>query len=383
MTKVVSLRKKSREKSSRLRFPDPAFWSQKRVLVTGHTGFKGSWLVVALKNLGADVLGYALAPPDGPSLFTALDLKQHCTHVIGDVTDWEKFNSVARDYQPDVVIHMAAQALVSRSYEDPRETFLTNTIGSSNVLEICRHLPSVKVLLNVTTDKVYENLETRRAFREEDRLGGQDPYSASKACSELITQSYYRSFFQKRDTAIITARCGNVFGGGDWNRDRIVADAVRAFSAKQKLEIRNPGAVRPWLHVLDSLRGYLLCVEDGWIRPQEFSRPWNFAPTGNPVTVKKFADMLAASWGPNASLTLAKTTTIKREANFLRLNAEDAKKSLGWIPALSLEQGVKATIAWYQKFYSGRLDSGALYEFTRAQLIAHWRIAHGDCRKAV
>lgn len=370
----MDMKGKHSKKSLTLRNPDAAFWSGKRVFVTGHTGFKGAWLVIGLRELGAEVCGYSLAPESGPTLFEATGLASHCQHIVGNILDQRMLSEKMQAFRPDVVIHMAAQSLVRRSYETPTETFTTNVVGTAQVLEACRTISSLKVVLNVTTDKVYENEEKGTLFREKDALGGHDPYSASKACSELVTQSYRRSFLAEKKIAVITARCGNVFGGGDWNRDRIVVDAMKAFASGQPLVVRNPASVRPWLHVFDSLRGYLLAIESAWNNPSKFSRSWNFAPTGKGVKVDKLADLLCDAWGKSAAWKQQGKTAAVHEAKLLNLNAGEAKKLLKWTPAFSLQEGVELTVSWYWQFYQERPMPSDLYAISATQIRSAWNL---------
>src|SRR4051812_32894796 len=255
----------------------PAFWRSKRVLITGHTGFKGAWLSLWLGELGAEVTGYALSPPSEPSLFQAAGLADRMHSTLGDVRDLSALRGAFRAARPELVLHLAAQALVRPSYDDPVTTFDTNVMGTVNVLEAARHEPSVRSVVVVTSDKCYENREWPWGYRENEAMGGHDPYSSSKGCAELVTAAY-RSSFAKGRLGIASARAGNVIGGGDWAKDRIIPDFVRAVTQGQALRVRNPGAVRPWQHVLEPLAGYLLLAEHLYSEPQRFAEAWNFGP---------------------------------------------------------------------------------------------------------
>jgi CDP-glucose 4,6-dehydratase len=332
----------------------PGFWSGKRVFLTGHTGFKGAWASLLLRRMGAEVYGYSL-PPDHPSsLFVAAGIEADVHHRIGDIRDLDTLRGAFSEARPDVVIHMAAQALVRLSYAEPVETFATNVMGTVNLLEAARHLPSIKAILIVTSDKCYENNAQGTRFREDDRLGGSDPYSNSKACAELVTDAYRRSFFQATGAArVATARAGNVFGGGDWARDRLVPDAVQAFLGGEPLRIRNPNAIRPWQHVLDPVLGYLTLaerlVDDGG-----FIGGWNFGPNADSeVAVREIVEQLLALWGDGARW-ISDAGPHPHEAAYLKLDCLKARERLGWSPRLDLEQGLALTVDWYKAFQRGK-----------------------------
>lgn len=333
---------------------DPAFWRGKKVFLTGHTGFKGAWTSLLLRHFGADVYGYALPPTHPLSLFVAAGIAADVNQCLADIGDLSRLSAAMSEAQPDVIIHMAAQALVRPSYAEPVETFATNVMGTVHVLEAARHLPCVKAVLIVTSDKCYENDGDQTAFREGDRLGGNDPYSNSKACAELVTHSYRQSFFAGNGAArIASARAGNVFGGGDWARDRLVPDAIRAFLYGQPLRIRNPNSVRPWQHALDPILGYLALVESLVANPG-YSGGWNFGPSAeSEQPVRNVVEHLQAMWGDGAGWT-SDDGPHPHEAPFLRLDCERARTRLNWRPCLDLVQGLGLTVAWYKAFQRGQ-----------------------------
>ncbi|MCD8493827.1 MAG: CDP-glucose 4,6-dehydratase [Alphaproteobacteria bacterium] len=272
-----------------------AFWKGKRVLITGHTGFKGGWLTLWLGSLGARICGIALKPDTEPNLFTLARITEGIEHHIEDIRNAEPLAQIIRKFDPDIVFHMAAQPLVRASYRDPLGNFDTNIMGTANVLEALRDCPSARSIVVITTDKVYENLEIPKPYKETDPLGGHDPYSASKAAAEIVTQSYRKSFFAEAGVGLATARAGNVIGGGDWSEDRLIPDAVKAWNAGKTLEIRAPNSVRPWQHVLDPLAGYITLAEKLWTDPAAFSQGWNFGPEkSGAVTVREVIDLARA-----------------------------------------------------------------------------------------
>jgi CDP-glucose 4,6-dehydratase len=333
---------------------DPAFWRGKKVFLTGHTGFKGAWASLLLRRLGASVYGYALPPNHPSSLFVTAGIEGDVHHRIADIRDLDILRGALSEAKPDIVIHMAAQALVRLSYAEPVETFATNVMGTVNLLEAARHLPSVKAILIVTSDKCYENNGGQAAFREDDRLGGDDPYSNSKACAELVTHSYRQSFFAKPGSArIATARAGNVFGGGDWAPDRLVPDAMQAFLDGEALRIRNPNSVRPWQHALDPVLGYLTLVER-LANDESFIGGWNFGPdAASEVPVKTVVDRLIELWGDGAGW-IADEGPHPHEAAYLRLDCDKARTRLNWTPRLDLAQGLALTVDWYKALQHGR-----------------------------
>ena len=330
-----------------------AFWRDRSVFITGHTGFKGSWLSIWLQEAGARVHGYALQPPTQPSLFVEGDVQRHLTgHTIADVRDAEALADAVTRAQPSVVFHLAAQPLVRASYEAPIDTYAVNVLGTVHLLDAVRRCPSVRAVVVVTTDKCYENRDWPWGYRENEPLGGHDPYSSSKACAELVTEAYRRSFLQVNGVAVATARAGNVIGGGDWAADRLVPDYFRATDAGRALNVRNPDAVRPWQHVLEPLAGYLrlaeYLVDDG-----ELAGAWNFGPgDADAQPVRWVLDRLCAhaggaGWQPADG-------PHPHEAHQLRLDSSKAAALLGWRPRWTLEHAVERTAAWHQSWRSGR-----------------------------
>ncbi len=325
----------------------PGFWRGRRVLVTGHTGFKGAWLSLWLESLGARVTGLALRPDTQPSLYEILCPWAELESVIADMRDGDAVRGVVQAAAPELVFHLAAQALVRPSYGDPVGTFGSNVMGTVHLLEALRDVPSVKTVVVVTSDKVYENREQGRPFREDDRLGGRDPYSASKACQELVTASYKESFLSESGVGLATARAGNVVGGGDWGADRLVPDFVRATSQARSVGVRNPDAVRPWQHVLDPLAGYLSLAEalhSGGALPPAL----NFGPSSADLRpVREVVDTLVELWGGEAQWNCIEAKPLK-EAQLLSLDASLATRVLDWKPRLSFQQGLAWTVAWYR-----------------------------------
>jgi CDP-glucose 4,6-dehydratase len=343
-----------------------SFWHGTSVLVTGHTGFKGSWLALWLQQLGARVTGLALAPPTSPSLFEQARIADGMTSRHGDIRDLACVLEVARDAQPRVIFHLAAQSLVRASYEQPVETYATNTLGTVHVLEAARQVSSVRAVVIVTTDKCYENREWLWPYREVDALGGRDPYSNSKACAELVTDAYRKSFLAERGVAVGSARAGNVIGGGDWARDRIVPDAMRAFATGATLDVRNPASTRPWQHVLEPLAGYLLLAErllgEGG---STFADAWNFGPTDEQILpVGELATRLARAWGDGASWRAIELANAPHEARLLRLDASKARERLGWRPMLSMDE----TLAWIVEWHRAVATGGDARAIVQAQL---------------
>jgi len=326
----------------------------RRVLVTGHTGFKGSWLSLWLSQLGAQVTGYALAPVGENSHFDQLGLAREIDHHVSDIRDLDAFSAVVRAAQPEIVFHLAAQALVRRSYGDPLETFTTNVTGGANVLEAVRLTPSVKALVFITSDKAYENKEWVWGYRESDELGGKDPYSASKAAAELVFRAYRESFFKKRPGfGAATTRAGNVIGGGDWSADRIIPDCIRALKKNMPIVIRNPNATRPWQFVLEPLSGYLDLALALLDRPEEFSGSWNFGPSsGVFLTVEQVAKRVVEHWGAG-SIRLEVDPNAAHEATLLHLSIDKALARLKWRPTYSGVQAIDVTTRWYKLQHEG------------------------------
>lgn len=331
-------------------------YSGKRVLITGHTGFKGSWLTVWLKNMGAEICGYALKPNTKPSLFEVIfeviNVKNNIKNEFGDIRDRKKLEAVFSDFKPEIVFHLAAQPLVRLSYTEPVLTYKTNVIGTLNVLEAARKTPSVKAFVNVTTDKCYENKEISRGYREDEPIGGYDMYSSSKACVEIMSSSYRRSFLQNGGYAMATARAGNVIGGGDWALDRLVPDCVRSIEAGKDIEIRNPRSTRPWQHVLEPLTGYLLLGHFLYTKGKKYADSFNFGPKEESVlTVEDIAKQIVKDYG-KGSIKVHKKDNL-HEANLLILNINKAKKVLGWQPVYTAQEAISKTVNWYKRFYSG------------------------------
>ena len=338
---------------------DPAFWRNKNVLLTGHTGFKGAWLSLWLAHIGARVTGVALPPPTKPSLFRAAEVdKLLAASVILDIRDRQKLVRLFKKVKPQIVIHMAAQPLVRASYLDPVLTYETNVMGTVNLLEATRAVSTVRAVVNVTTDKCYENIESDRGYREGDPLGGYDPYSSSKACAEIVTAAYRRSFFSSKEyvkhgVAMATARAGNVIGGGDWAKDRLVPDCIRSLMKGKDIILRHPQAVRPWQHVLEPLCGYLMLAQKLFLKGPAFALGWNFGPERKDVlTVKRVAELTADGWGAASSVKIAPGRHL-HEAKLLMLDIRKAKKELGWKPCLSVQQALSLTTEWYQAWAQG------------------------------
>lgn len=327
------------------------FWRGKRVFLTGHTGFKGSWLSLWLQQLGAHVHGYSLPPPSNPSLFTEASVERGMTSTIADIRDLKTLQDSMKKCEPEILIHMAAQPLVRQSYKDPIETYSTNVMGTVHVFEAARQAPSLKAIVNVTTDKCYENKEWHWGYRENEPMGGLDPYSNSKGCAELVTSSYRASFFSGENTAALaSARAGNVIGGGDWADDRLIPDLLKAFTAKQSPLIRNPLAIRPWQHVLEPLSGYLVLAQRLYQEGGKYSEGWNFGPNDQDARpVGWIADQLAELWGDKASW--AQDTAIQpHEANLLKLDISKANNRLGWTPNWSIEQTLSKIVNWQKSW---------------------------------
>ncbi len=327
---------------------NPEFWKSKRVFLTGHTGFKGSWLSIWLQSLGAELTGFSLAPPTTPSLFEEARVAEGMTSVLGDVRDLLALQTALNKAKPQIVIHMAAQPLVRYSYQNPVETYAVNVMGTVNLLEAVRHTPSVRAVVNVTTDKCYENQEWIWGYRENEPVGGFDPYSNSKACSELVSSSFRNSFFSGSSVALATARAGNVIGGGDWATDRLVPDILRALETRQTVSIRNPHAIRPWQHVLEPLSGYLQLAEhlftaDG----QSFAQAYNFGPREEDAKpVQWIVENMCALWGDQAQWE-QQAGEHPHEANYLKLDISKAKTRLGWQPKWSIETTLAKIVDWH------------------------------------
>lgn len=354
---------------------NPAFWKGRRVFQTGHTGFKGSWLALWLQELGAEITGYALPPPTNPSLFEKALVAKGMNSIEGDVRDCAKLTRVLREARPEVVIHMAAQPLVRKSYLDPVETYSTNVMGTVNLLEAVRATDSVRAVVNVTTDKCYENREWIWPYRESEPMGGYDPYSSSKGCAELVTTAYRNSFFPvekyaDHGVALASARAGNVIGGGDWASDRLIPDMVSAFSEGRSVAIRNPHAIRPWQHVLEPLRGYLTLAhrlnEDG----SAFAEAFNFGPTQEDAQpVRWIVEHMKQLWGKGANWHLDGKEH-PHEADYLKLDISKAAHRLGWNPVLQLPKALEMTTEWYQR----QIEGETAHRSTTTQIASYMKI---------
>jgi CDP-glucose 4,6-dehydratase len=341
------------------------FWSGKRVLVTGHTGFKGSWLSLWLQQSGADLIGYSIGLPTNPCLYDAADVGQGMNSVTADIKDIDVLQQCFAQNAPEIVFHMAAQSLVRQSYADPIDTYATNVIGTANLLEAARRCDSVRVLIVVTSDKCYENREWIWPYRENDALGGHDPYSSSKGCAELVTAAYRSSFFNSPSCAsVASVRAGNVIGGGDWAEDRIIPDVIRALLAGNDASIRNPLAVRPWQFVLEPLHGYLVLAERLWSEGTEFAGPWNFGPNDGPaVTVGELVDQLTNIWG-DGSRRRRESQSELHEASSLGLDSSKARKLLGWSPI----QNLPTTLQWIVEWHRHYAERGNARDITLEQI---------------
>lgn len=347
----------------------PDFWNGKRVLLTGHTGFKGSWLSLWLQSLGAQLVGYALSPPTNPSLFEVASVSEGMINIIGDIRDLERLQSVFHEHKPEIVIHMAAQPLVRYSYYNPVETYSTNVMGTVNLLEAVRKTPGIKAVVNITTDKCYENREWVWGYRENEPMGGFDPYSNSKGCAELVNAAYRSSFFNadtyaQHGVATATVRAGNVIGGGDWAQDRLIPDILAAFEQGRKVDIRNPHAIRPWQHVMEPLRGYLTLAEQLFEHGPLFGEGWNFGPNDEDAkSVGWIVDEMAALWGADAKWQVD-TGEHPHEAHYLKLDISKARSRLDWHPALRLKDALALIIDWSKQHQAG----ANMRQLTLAQL---------------
>lgn len=351
-------------------------WKGRRVFLTGHTGFKGSWMALWLSELGADICGYSLAPPSEPSLFRVAGVEERVCHVEADICDQMRLRSAMQEFAPEVVFHLAAQSLVRRSYAEPVLTYATNVMGTVNVLESIRHTESVKAAVMITTDKCYENHEWQWGYRENDRLGGHDPYSNSKACAELVSAAYRDSFFDPdkinlHGVAVATARAGNVIGGGDWATDRLIPDLMRGFMAGEEVAIRNPNAIRPWQHVLEPIRGYIQLAERLLVQDMSFASAWNFGPDEQDARpVQWIVRELAKRWSPNALWAIDKGVH-PHEATYLKLDCARAHNLLGWRPALDLTGALQLIVEWFKQWRAG----SNMQQITLDQIAAYQRIS--------
>ena len=334
---------------------NPSFWKGKKVLLTGHTGFKGSWLSLLLQNMNSNVIGFSKDIPTEKSHFEVAKVDDNMESEIGDIRNYHKLQEIFEKFQPEIIIHLAAQSIVHKSYEDPIETFSTNVMGTANLLDISRRTGIPKVVINVTSDKCYRNLENKRAHIESDPFGGFDPYSSSKGCSEIITESFRNSFFDldnndPKKIGLASVRAGNVIGGGDWSPFRLVPDIIKSIEKNQEIKIRNPNAVRHWQHVLDPLNGYLMLAEKLWENNSSYSSGWNFGPTsdeGKTVSwiIKKFNEL----WG-NKLVIKNDEQEYKHESDYLMLNSNKARKELGWETKIGTEKSIEWIIDWHKNY---------------------------------
>lgn len=333
---------------------DASFWREKKVFLTGHTGFKGSWTALWLQAMGAIVKGYSLEPNTTPSLFSVANVTNNMDSEIGDIRDLKQISKSMQDFNPDVLIHMAAQPLVRLSYQEPVETYTTNVIGTVNVLESARNCANLKAIISVTTDKCYENNEWEWGYRENEPMGGHDPYSSSKGCAELVTSAYRRSFFSAENTAYLaSARAGNVIGGGDWANDRLIPDILRAFEKSESVVIRNPLSTRPWQHVLEPISGYLVLAQELYLNGKEVAEGWNFGPKDDDCKpVSWILDKMVSNWGEGAKWELDNNNN-PHEAGFLKLDCSKAANKLKWQPKWSLDETLQLIIDWHQIYLNG------------------------------
>lgn len=334
------------------------FWNGKRILLTGHTGFKGSWLSLWLQSMGAQVVGYALSPPTKPSLFEVAEVDKGMTSIVGDIRDLEHLRAVFTEHKPEIVFHMAAQSLVRYSYIEPVETYSTNVMGTVNLLEAVRGANSVKAVVNITSDKCYENREWAWGYRENEAMGGYDPYSSSKGCAELVTAGYRSSYFhpekyQEHGVALASARAGNVIGGGDWADDRLIPDIMRAMTQGEVVNIRNPSSIRPWQHVLEPLSGYLLLAQKLFEAGTGYAEGWNFGPNDDDAKpVQWICDQLTNSWGNDAHRVLDNGDH-PHEAHYLKLDCSKAKARLNWQPRWTLAETIEHICNWHKAHLAG------------------------------
>ncbi len=341
-------------------------YRNKKVFITGHTGFKGSWLSIWLQTLGAKVCGYSLKPNTNPSMYRELDIENKIEKsIIGNILDYETLEDSINDFQPEIIFHLAAQPIVRLSYKEPKLTYETNVIGTLNVLEAARKCKSVKAFVNVTTDKCYENKEIARGYKEDEPMGGYDMYSSSKGCVEIMSSSYRRSFLQEEDSmSMATARAGNVIGGGDWAEDRLIPDCIRYINQNKAIEIRNPIAVRPWQHVLEPLSGYLLLGQKLLETGKDYAEGFNFGPNEESVLkVSEVAQKIIENYNKGEVIVHKKDNL--HEANLLMLNIEKAKTVLNWTPTYTANEAIKETVKWYKHFYAKDTD---MYQYTIQQI---------------
>ena len=355
-------------------------WQGKRVLITGHTGFKGGWLSLVLASRGARITGVALEPETSPNLFTVANVGSASDSRIVDIRDFDNLLQVFEEAQPQIVFHLAAQPLVRRSYSQPLETFEINVMGTAHVLEAVRRVGSSSVVIVITTDKCYQNREWQWGYREIDPLGGHDPYSASKAATEMVAAAYRSSFFDPADRTgggilLATARAGNVIGGGDWSEDRLIPDMVRAFSQGRPAVIRNPGAVRPWQHVLEPVEAYVQLAEKLWGKQNQFASAWNFGPElADAVPVGQIVRLFAELWGDGASWETDSRSQV-HEAGLLRLDCSKAALELGWVPRLRVNDALRLTAEWFKE----QLRGGDMARYTADQIAFYQSLVPAEC----
>lgn len=344
------------------------FWKNKKIFITGHTGFKGSWLSLWLQKLGAKVIGFSHQEFPEPSLYKLAHVENNMTSIIGDIRNYNKLKQSIEEHKPEIIFHLAAQSLVKVSYNEPLETFSTNIMGTANLLEIARNNHDIRVVINVTSDKCYKNELRINGYKEKDPMGGEDPYSCSKGCSELITHCYQQSFFNNNNslsnTALASARAGNVIGGGDWSEYRILPDIIKSLLNNKELLLRNPEAIRPWQYILEPLHGYLMLAEKLWIDPNRFYGGWNFGPNDdNLFSVRDLTENIIQLWDSNINWSLDKNIN-PPEKIILKLDSTKAKTELGWKPKTAIIDALKLTVNWY-KAYKQKKD---MKEFTITQI---------------
>lgn len=346
------------------------FYKGKKILITGHTGFKGAWLSIWLTKLGANIVGYALKPPTNPSMFELCNVDSKIKSIIGDIRDIDNLSKVIYDFKPEIIFHLAAQPLVRYGYENPVETFEVNVMGTVNLLDVVRRCSFVKAVINVTTDKCYENKESFWGYKETDKLGGYDPYSSSKSCSELITEAFKNSYFNEKKyfqhgVAIATVRAGNVIGGGDFAIDRLIPDFIRGIMANEKISIRNPKAIRPWQHILEPLSGYLELAKNLYIEGVKYNGAWNFGPTeDSEKDVKYIIDKLISIWEGKVFYEINEDE-ILHETSYLKLDSYKSRKLIGFRPKINIDEALKVTLDWTKEYLKNK---DGLYDYTIFQI---------------
>jgi len=349
---------------------NPEFWKGKSVFLTGHTGFKGSWLSLVLQKLGVKLVGFSKSIPTKPSLFELAKVEEGMISIFGDVRDQKFLEKTIREHKPEIIIHMAAQAILRNSYKDPVETYGTNVMGTVNLLESVRKVSGTKAVLNITSDKCYENTGSSNSYKEEDSMGGFDPYSNSKGCAELVTSSYRNSFFnssefEKHGIALASARAGNVIGGGDWGQDRLIPDIIRGIIDRTKIKIRYPNAIRPWQYIMDPINGYLMLIEKLWSKGDSFNEGWNFGPSNNDnKSVKWIVEKLSKQWEREINWDLDDAQN-PHEENYLSLDCSKARTKLDWMPKIDLEKALSWTTDWYKNYE----QNNDMRQFTEQQIM--------------